>query len=274
VVVDNGSTDATPQVVEAWAAQQPFNCRLVHEPRKGLGCARNAGLREAKGDVLAFTDDDCQVAENYYAALAREYRDIRGPAVIGGRVEIGDPLDLKYTYKNVPERQTFDGRNWGFILGCNFTFNRAAYVAIGPFDERFGPGALFRSADDIDFIIRGYLAGVPVLYTPDTCVYHFHGRRTRAQFLKVVDDYAAGNGALYAKYRSTPIAFKLRWTLKGLLRELIHGVQNKSETGHSQRRYVFGMVRGAWRYWSHTAQAALKGEGDRYAAVRPSIAPR
>jgi glycosyltransferase involved in cell wall biosynthesis len=59
VLVDNASTDSTPLLLEQFAKSAPFSVQCVHAPLPGLSSARNAGLARARGDILAFTDDDC-----------------------------------------------------------------------------------------------------------------------------------------------------------------------------------------------------------------------
>jgi len=58
VVVDNGSTDNTPAVIAAVAARAGVPVRYVYEGRPGSGAARNAGISESTGEIVAFTDDD------------------------------------------------------------------------------------------------------------------------------------------------------------------------------------------------------------------------
>jgi len=62
----------------------------------------------------------------------------------------------------------------GFILGCNMAMQRIVFDKLGPFDERFGAGAVFKSGEDTDYVLRAYFAGIPVEYVPDMVVYHFH----------------------------------------------------------------------------------------------------
>jgi len=58
VIVDNGSSDGTAEVVQKFAEQVDFDVKLVHEPRPGLGCAHNAGIASARGELVAFLDAD------------------------------------------------------------------------------------------------------------------------------------------------------------------------------------------------------------------------
>ncbi|MCU1262093.1 MAG: glycosyl transferase family 2, partial [Bryobacterales bacterium] len=79
IVVDNGSsTGETKRVATNWA-----NVRYVCEPRPGLDCARNAGVRCASGSVIAFTDDDAILSADWLAHLTAAFRDVRVAAASG-----------------------------------------------------------------------------------------------------------------------------------------------------------------------------------------------
>ena len=74
VLVDNGSTDATREVVENSAVRFPFAVRYVYEVEPGLSVARNRGISEARGRFLLFTDDDQLVDP----AILREFAEVAG----------------------------------------------------------------------------------------------------------------------------------------------------------------------------------------------------
>lgn len=84
IVVDNGSTDGTAQVVAQIAAKSPFAVRLITETTVGSSPARNTGVAHARGAVLLFTDDDVIVSDGWADALVSAFED---PAVgaVGGR---------------------------------------------------------------------------------------------------------------------------------------------------------------------------------------------
>ena len=65
IVVDNGSTDGTREVVRAVAETCEFPLHYVWEPRRGVSHGRNAGIARATGRIVAFTDDDIQVAADW-----------------------------------------------------------------------------------------------------------------------------------------------------------------------------------------------------------------
>jgi len=83
--VDNNSTDQTREVVEGFQRRHPNRFRYVFEPRQGLSQARNAGIREARGDVLAFMDDDVAVDATWLQSLTACLHD-GTRAGVGGRI--------------------------------------------------------------------------------------------------------------------------------------------------------------------------------------------
>jgi glycosyltransferase involved in cell wall biosynthesis len=160
VVVDNGSTDDTRAAIIAWASTSAVTVQLLTEPRPGLSRARNRALSTARGDLLVFTDDDCRLGKDYVSQLLRHDAADTDLVIRGGRIELGDTTDLPITINNDPNlirssrkknsaaRESLIGR----ISGCNMTMRRALVERVGPFDEDFGAGARFMSADDTDYI--------------------------------------------------------------------------------------------------------------------------
>ncbi|MGE3622682.1 MAG: glycosyltransferase family A protein, partial [Bdellovibrionales bacterium] len=99
VVVNNASEDDTENIIKNWTETNSTPLNLIYEPRKGLAVARNCGLRHAKGELLAFTDDDCRLAPDYAINILRYDRDDREPVLRGGRVELGDSSDLPFSIR-------------------------------------------------------------------------------------------------------------------------------------------------------------------------------
>ena len=82
VVVDDGSPDESGEIAESYAARDP-RVRVVHIENRGLGAARNEGLRHATGDLLAFADSDDVVPPGAYAALLRQLTRTGSDFVVG-----------------------------------------------------------------------------------------------------------------------------------------------------------------------------------------------
>jgi glycosyltransferase involved in cell wall biosynthesis len=91
IVVDNASTDHTRDVVSSFADR--LNVTYVHEPTRGIPHARNAAVRCATGDIVAFVDDDCVADENWLRHI--EVAFLRDPNIgaVGGEIgydRVGD----------------------------------------------------------------------------------------------------------------------------------------------------------------------------------------
>lgn len=249
VVVDNGRGEGAREVCRT-AQQQGAPVRLVQEPQPGLSHARNRGVRESRGEVVAFTDDDCLVAPDWLVVLEREFAD-PGLGVCGGRVELHDPLDLPIAIYVERERATVI--HFGQIfLGCNMAARRAALERTGPFDPLLGAGSPTLSAEDTDFLYRSVLSGTRVLYVPDLVVRHAHGRRGANELARINRGYVVGRGAFYCKHilrGSGPI-------LGRAVREVLTLARNTVAPAAHQRRdpspgqRLRGLATGAWRYLS------------------------
>ena len=233
LIVDNNSTDDTAARVRLWGAGQSFPVRLLFESRKGLSAARNCGLRAARGDVIAFTDDDCRLSETYFVDLVRHFKGDEEPVLRGGRVDPGDHGDLALSIKTQTE-----GKCWKIndsharhenlgdsLVGCNMALHRVLVQKLGLFDERLGAGSSIPGGEDTDYILRAYKAGFTVSYVGNMAVAHFHGRKTPTEGAKLLQNYAYGWGALYSKYLfSFPAYCKpFYWDVKNALKEIALG---------------------------------------------------
>jgi len=260
VVVDNGSTDDTPAIIKAWAGTCPFPVQVLSEPIAGLARAQNRALRAAQGDLLAFTDDDCRLSENYINDLLRHDAADTDLVLRGGRIELGDPTDLPLTINTEPtlirwNRKMNSARHESFcgrINGCNMTMRRALVERLGPFDEDLGPGAPILSGADTDYYYRAYLADATLEYVPDMTVFHHHGRKTNADGKKLLRGYMIGAGALYARYffKHPNLCRPFYWDCKNALREIITGTNTwLPDIGFSHRDKVAYSVLGAAKYF-------------------------
>lgn len=83
IVIDNNSSDGTSELVRRLAADYPFQLRYIFEKVQGLSAARNRAVKEARGDYLAFLDDECTMDSNWLAVAIAAIEEFR-PAFIGG----------------------------------------------------------------------------------------------------------------------------------------------------------------------------------------------
>lgn len=183
IVVDDGSTDGTPAVLEMFKDRPGF--KTMRTQQGGPSRARNEALKLAAGEYVAFTDSDCIAEPQWLSRLA-------------GKLE-GDSSDFnKYSVMGVggdqksPEDESAFGKSvnsflkkLGFVADyvkdikgqavvetdhnptCNVLYKREVFDKVGVFDEKLWPG------EDVDLDRRIKAAGYRLLYTPEAVVYHY-----------------------------------------------------------------------------------------------------
>jgi len=259
VVVDNASTDDTASVIKAWANASVVPVKLLSEPQQGKSRALNRALRAAQGEILAFTDDDCRLSNEYVNDLLRHNAADTELVLRGGRIELGDPSDMPFTINTDPNlkrwQRTMNSAKYerfrGRINGCNMTMRRALVQRLGPFDENFGPGSLIGAGEDADYICRAYIAGATLEYVPDMTVFHHHGRKTSDEVRELFRGYMIAAGALYTRYlfKHPDLCRPFCWDCKDAIREIITGTNTfLPDIAFSNRDSVTCSVRGAARY--------------------------
>jgi glycosyltransferase involved in cell wall biosynthesis len=137
VVVDNGSTDDTSDVLARLAATSPLHIRPVTlQSNDGSSGGRNAGWREAGGEVIAFTDDDCLPEPGWLKAGLQAMED--GVVLVQGRTEPQRKV-------RALERSAGSARMDGLYPTCNVFYRRDALQRMGGFDRRDGTRLGFAS---------------------------------------------------------------------------------------------------------------------------------
>jgi GT2 family glycosyltransferase len=165
IVVDDDSSDSTPVLLEREAASSPFRLRALRRTRSsGPATARNEGLRVATGELIAFTDDDCEPAPEWLAEGLRASR-ASPDAVIQGRTE-PNPAELS---RLGPFSRTLRVTELGpHFETANMFYPRSLLERLGGFDERFRrPGG-----EDTDLAWRAIEAGAGVEFAPGALVHH------------------------------------------------------------------------------------------------------
>jgi glycosyltransferase involved in cell wall biosynthesis len=212
IVVDNGSTDDTREVLERFAATVTFPVRVVSEPRKGLSRARNHGWRMTRAEIVVFTDDDCYPQPDFLIRIHECFE--RQPIdYLGGRILLYDKDDFPITIlKRDTPLSLAPGTfiDTGVVQGANMSARREALEAVGGFDEMLGAGTPF-SSEDIDFVGRLSAKGYSGAYDPGPLVLHHHRRRADEEVRALARNYDIGRGAYYMKCLLEPARRRPAW---------------------------------------------------------------
>lgn len=208
VVVGQGEEGTLRAAVADAAAGDP-RIRYVHLDRFGLSAARNRGISEAEGDVIAFMDDDCEAADDWLIEIATAFDRHPEVGVVAGSL-VKPPAGAE-RFKTCPEmiplEVLYDPVATGYespegfgVAGANLAVRRRVADRVGRFDELLGAGARFAAAEDTDYILRAESLGACLYSTPAAVMHHTHGYRygLRAAY-RLLRNYAVGNGALAGK---------------------------------------------------------------------------
>jgi O-antigen biosynthesis protein len=164
LVVDNGSTDRTAEVV----ARYPV--RLIGEPRRGLSQARNRGVLDSRGEVLAFTDSDCYVSTAWLSELTRGLGE-DGLAGVAADVVPYPPRTRveRYSARRKPSTSSWQlSQDPPWFCFMNTALRREVFDQVGLFDPAFaGVGG-----EDIDFAWRFFAAGLRLDRRTQPLVFH------------------------------------------------------------------------------------------------------
>jgi glycosyltransferase involved in cell wall biosynthesis len=181
IVIDNASTDTTPDVVQHFQAEYPdLTIQYWYEEQVGLSHARNRGYDIAQGQYIAYLDDDAR-APRTWLSQARQLIAQYDPQALGGGASPfylhGKPawFDDRYGTDRLTEVARFLQPDEPYIYGYNMLFPRAELVRLGGFDPQWGMcGRTLAYAEETDLLQRLWRSNhtVKVYYDPDWVVEH------------------------------------------------------------------------------------------------------
>lgn len=168
IVVDDGGKTGLNEIIQSFA--QSLEIKLIKQENKGPAAARNLGVKQAKGEYIAFLDDDCEPMPYWISAL---YKNARYGCMVGGRTENklkenvyseASQLIVSYLY------EYFKDTPWYFFTSNNFLLDKATFLSSGGFDETFKTSA----GEDREFCVRWSHLGNRMEYNPAAVIYHAH----------------------------------------------------------------------------------------------------
>jgi glycosyltransferase involved in cell wall biosynthesis len=196
VVADNGSRDGSRAIVESFRDRFPALRSIDASERGGPAFARNAGVRAARGDLIAFCDADDVVSERWVEALATALGD---QDFVSGAMEYHtlNPEPVRsWGYRSHEHDLPVGHRFLAYALSANLGISRRAFEAVGGFAEDISLPA----ADDIDLSWRVQLAGFSLGFAGDAVV-SYRLRSTLRQVWRQQMQYGAGVPLLFRRFR-------------------------------------------------------------------------
>ncbi|HEY7534611.1 MAG TPA: glycosyltransferase [Thermodesulfobacteriota bacterium] len=170
IVVDDENNTPLGPIIAIYSNK--MNLTLIRQTHGGPAAARNKGASNAKGDFLAFTDDDCIASLDWLKVLASRFKDAPD-CIIGGRTinYLIDNIysatsqiiiDIVYGHYNAKPNHSL------FFASNNIALSKNIYTTIGGFDSSF------LTSEDRDFCNRCLYHGFQMIYEPKAIIYHAH----------------------------------------------------------------------------------------------------
>jgi GT2 family glycosyltransferase len=182
IVVDNGSSDGTPELLASWIGAETGLSVLRLAENRGFAAACNAGAEQSSREFLVFLNNDTFVLEDWLANLLRPFGDsevvVTGSRLLypDGRVQHAglafDATGPQHLFLGLPGDApiVLRPRQLQAVTGASLAIRRENFQSLGGFDAGY-----HNSFEDVDLCLRVRAAGGRIVYAPDSVAYHFEG---------------------------------------------------------------------------------------------------
>lgn len=201
IIVDD--SDTADHSLAGLSTARSCEIRYVWRQERGLSSAMNFAIREARHDLLVFTQDDAEVEPTWLSSIVRSLVNAGPRTIVTGQVQPGDSetnggfvSDANIGREPIVHRGRVDH---DVLFALNMALYRSAAEEIGPFDERLGPGTHFPASEDNDFGFRALEAGYAIAYDPASVVCH-RAWRGEEMYARFRFGYGFSRGGYYAKH--------------------------------------------------------------------------
>ena len=195
IVVDDGSIDKTADIVKSFK-----NVKFFKRSHKGPASARNFGAKMARGEILLFTDSDCEPDSNWIAEMAEPFKDKLIVGVSGTYRTRQIEIIARFAQYEIEERHAKMAKmkSIDFIGTFSAGYRKDIFEKFGGFDESFSTSA----GEDPELSFRMAEAGHRMVFAPKAFVYHIHPN-TPYKYLRQKYRNAYWRVAVYAKRKKT-----------------------------------------------------------------------
>ena len=196
IVINNNSTDETESISKSFEKDNPdIAFQYFMETSQGLSYARNRGIKESKGELVTFIDDDAFLEKDYLERIV-EYFDANPESVAVGSKILLHYEDVIPTWENKylnsllgyfePSDEPFIFNAKNYPRGSNMSFRTSVFEEVGDFNVNLGRvGRNLAGSEEKDLFQRIYLKKMTVGYIPDALVYHCVPiERTTVEFIR------------------------------------------------------------------------------------------
>ena len=203
ILVNDGSKDRTGEIARRYP-----RVRVIDTPNQGLGAARNVGLAEATGEIVAYTDADTRVDLDWLTFLVQPF--LQSDVVGSGGPNVVPPDDPAVAQciaraPGGPTHVLLDDRIAEHVPGCNMAFRRDALLAIGGFNPMY-----LRAGDDVDVCWRLQARGWRIGFASSALVWHHHRASIKAYWRQQVG-YGEGETWLMAHHPEKFLDGRMLW---------------------------------------------------------------
>ncbi|MFO7884945.1 MAG: glycosyltransferase [Desulfobacteraceae bacterium] len=191
IVVDDGSTDNTADIVSS------HHALYLYQKNNGPASARNKGAFSAAGDIILFTDADCQPDSRWLEEMVKPFENNGISGVKGAYKTVQRTIAARFAQAEFEERYLFLSHHEHIDMVDTYSaaFRKNLFMEAGGFDESF-PRA---NNEDTEFSYRLALQGKKFVFNPNAVVYHKHPS-TVLRYLRVKFWRGFWRMAVYAKY--------------------------------------------------------------------------
>lgn len=269
LVVDNNSTDDTRKIVEETQRNNKLNISYVYEAQQGLSYARNRGVAEAKGSIIAYIDDDGVADVFWLGSIFKAFQD-HNPDCVGGKIiPIEWPRKIpKWFNKELHSYVTIYDKGdeaielksyFGTPFGTNVSYKKSIFERVGLFDVsmgRMGQGS-YVGGEEQDLNIKILKSGGKIWYQPAAIVYHpLRPEMLKKRYLRRLDfDTGKRNGLRFGAYNGRNVCgiplYVFRQFIKSVFRYVRFVLKHGYNNSFRQELYCWyfaGFMRGRIKY--------------------------
>ena len=272
-----------PEDEEFARAVAHFPLRLLNEPRRGVCNARNHAVPQAKGQILAFVDDDVSTEPNWLHELVKGFEDpavncVTGRVIPAGRLYLANErADRYYASERALSSWSLDASdpNWyQYILGepvgfgCNMAFRKDFLENYALFPPDLGAGSLIGACDEFYMFVQVVKHGFRIRHVPTAAVTHFFENDVDKQKVRDAQLYAGGVAfalKLFSEEKTLRWA-TFKWLLAGFKRRVrlilaqraISSEPQESLSPREKVRAYLGGLRVFWKWRQSKDSEAMR----------------